>query len=88
MPRTHRITVRDEPAWVRTPAQRRRGRRNYTVVLLARLGLSTRFIADALGANDSYVRQILRSEKTSLLRFPKAMAGQEMRDAQLPFDAV
>jgi hypothetical protein len=73
MARAGRITIQDEPEWVRTNAERRRWRRDYTIGLLAHLGFSTRFIADAFGEDDGWVRQILRSEKTSLFRFPKVM---------------
>ena len=74
MARANRITIQDEPDWVRTKALRRRWRRDYTIALLAHFGLSTRFIADAFGEDDGWVRQIRRSEKTSLFRFPKVNA--------------
>jgi hypothetical protein len=74
MPRACRITVQDEPEWVRTPAQRRRWRRVYAMGLLAHLGFSSRFIADAFREHDSTVRRVLRSENLSLFKFPKTMA--------------
>lgn len=73
MPRAGRITIQNEPEWVVTNADRRRWRRIYVMGLLAHLGLSSRFIADALGEDDSVVRRVLRSENVSLLRFPKIM---------------
>lgn len=71
MPRADRTTPDPEyPSYASTPEERQRFRRLYVIALCGHVGLSSRFIADALGLDDGYVRQISRSESHSLLRFP------------------
>lgn len=54
-----------------SPEARCRHRRYYLMALANHVGLSSRFIADAFGVDDSSVRRILRSETVAVFAFPK-----------------
>ena len=58
------------PGYVDTPGARRRWRKWYAIGLLAKVGISSGFIADAFETDGGTVRRLLRSETVKQMTFP------------------